>query len=103
MKAQTRVAHWARVREGLERTTDKLTESDLDYSPFEGSWTVRALLLHVAQEELGEFICGMIRVLKEFPPEYSHEDDSTLMSIQELLRSVHRPTVDYLEPLTESD
>ncbi len=101
MTNQATLAHWAKVREGLLASIDKVTDRDLAYRPFEGSWTVRALLLHIAQEELGEIGHGLQRILPDFPPEIGFDDFPTVEAIRDLLSGVHAATLEYLEPLPE--
>ena len=97
------IAHWSTVRTALLETIDKFADSELDYRPYPNAWTVRALLLHVAQEERGEFAYGITRELSAFPPDYSVERYATVAAIQALLAEVHTPVVAYLERLGADD
>jgi hypothetical protein len=52
-------SHWAAVRAALLESVDRLADSELDFQPYPDARTVRALLLHIAQEERGEFAYGI--------------------------------------------
>ncbi len=96
-------SHWQNVRAGLNETIAKFTDADLDFKPYPAAWTVRQLLLHIAQEEKGEFNFGIAQTLNDFPPEYAPEAYPTLESIKALLESVHAGPTVYLTTLTDSD
>ena len=53
MRVSQLLAHWQMVRAGLLETIDKFHADELDFRPFAASWTVRQLMLHIAQEEQG--------------------------------------------------
>ena len=94
-------SHWAAVRAALLETIDRLADSELDFQPYTGARTVRDLLLHIAQEERGEFAFGITRELSDFPPEYAAGHYPSVASIQALLASIHLPVVAYLDALSE--
>ncbi|MGC1377809.1 MAG: DinB family protein [Anaerolineales bacterium] len=96
-------SHWAGVRAGLIETLDKFRDEELDFKPFPASWSVRQLMLHIAQEENGELNYGITQTLAGFPPDYDPQDYATVASIRALLASVHSSTLAYLETLTEAD
>src|SRR5262245_20165252 len=64
------VAQWERVRAGLIETIDKFRDDELDFKPFATAWSLRQLMLHIAQEERGEFQYGILQTLDAFPSEY---------------------------------
>jgi uncharacterized damage-inducible protein DinB len=97
------VAHWERVRTGLIETIDKFRDDELDFKPFAAAWSVRQLMLHIAQEERGEFQFGVTQTLTAFPPEYDPQEYPTTLAIKTLLESVHTPTVAYLKNLDHAD
>ena len=76
---------------------------DLDFQPFPGSYTVQEIILHIAQEEVGEIHYGLIRKLASFPPPYDPQDYPTIPSLKNLLTEVHQETLSYLEGLNEGD
>jgi uncharacterized damage-inducible protein DinB len=90
------LAHWQAVRAGLLETIDKFTDGDLDFRPFASGWTVRQLMLHIAQEERGELGYGIVQSLPEFPPEYPPEAYPTIEAIKGPLASVHASSIDFL-------
>jgi uncharacterized damage-inducible protein DinB len=91
------------VRDSLLETIDKFTEDDLVYVPFDGFFSVRRLMLHIAHEEYGEINYGVTGELGEWPAEYSIEDYPTLESIKALLQEVHDLTEAYLMTLNDVD
>ncbi len=97
------IAHWNKVRAGLLATIDKFRDDELDFKPFAAAYSVRQLMLHIAQEERGEFGYGIIQTLDEFPAEYHVPDYTTLESIKALLETVHASTIDYLASLADGD
>lgn len=45
--------HWKEVRGGLLAALDKLTDAQLDFTPREGLWTLREIVVHLAGTEQG--------------------------------------------------
>ena len=43
-------SHWGTVRAGLVETIAKFRDDELDLRPYAGAWSVRELMLHIAQE-----------------------------------------------------
>ena len=97
------VSHWASVRAGLLETVGKFRADELDFQPFASSWTARQTILHIAQEEHGEFGYGILQVLEAFPGEYDPRDFVNKASLIALLESVHAQTLFYIERLAEDD
>lgn len=95
--------HWKNVRAGLLETIDKFEQSELDFQPFVGGWSVHQIILHIAQEENGEFNYGIRQVLKDFPAEYNPAMFPTLEAAKSLLKSIHDPTIEYLQGLKAGD
>lgn len=60
-------------------------------------------MLHIAQEENGEFNYGITQTLTEFPPDYDPQEYPTLAAIQALLASIHTQTLAYLKTLADAD
>ncbi len=96
-------SHWAAVRRGLVETVAKLNDGDLDVRPFPSSRTVRELLLHIAQEEIGERDHGIRQILPAFPDEFDSSRYPDVQSIQSLLEASHHATLDYLDSLAPAD
>jgi len=97
------IAHWEAVRQGLVETIDKFEDVDLDYSPFSEGRSVREMILHIANEEQGEFRLGILQDIPDFPPAYPVEDYPTLAPIKALLEAVHAETMAFLGALGEDD
>ena len=97
------LARWESVRAGLLATIEKLGDDDLDFTPYTGAWSVQRLLLHIAQEEHGEFGYGIAQTLTEFPPDYPPEQYPTVAAITALLAEVHAETTRYLRALSADD
>ena len=103
MKVSSIARWWARVRAGLIETIDKFSDQDLDYVPFPGSYSVRQIILHIAQEEYGEMQFGITREISEFPPPYPDASYPTVAATKALLASVHDETSKYLEKISDAE
>lgn len=103
MNAADLIAIWEGVRKGLLAVIGEYAPEDLDYQPFPGGYTVREIILHIAQEELGEVQYGLTRHLSAFPPPYPAEHYPAVEGLAALLSSVHQETLHYLEGLDEGD
>lgn len=96
-------AHWQSVRDGLMATLDKLHESELDFKPYPAAWTVRELLLHIAQEERGERDYGICQTRETFPEAYNPQEYPSKEAIQALLSAVHTETIAFLAAREDGD
>jgi uncharacterized damage-inducible protein DinB len=103
MNAAKIVQLWNQIRNGLIDTVVKFTDQDLGYVPCENGYSVRQIMLHIAQEEYGEIQYGITREIDAFPPEYPQNAYPTVESIRALLASVHAQTGSYLESLSDND
>jgi uncharacterized damage-inducible protein DinB len=97
------LARWESVRAGLLATIAKIGDDDLSFTPYPGAWSVQRLLLHIEQEERGEFGYGIARTLAEFPPDYPMEQYPTVAAITALMAEVHAETTRYLRALSAED
>ncbi len=96
-------SYWQRIRAGLLELLDKFNNDDLDFKPFPGSFSVREIYLHIAQEEYGEIHYGLTGKLDSFPPPYDPQDYPTVNSLKGILSEVHGETLSYLAGLDEGD
>jgi uncharacterized damage-inducible protein DinB len=90
-------SHWAEVRAGLEALIGQIEPEDLEFRPFEGAYSVRELLLHVAHEELGEVQCGITGSLPKWPLKLAAAEHPRVEDVVAALDIVHSGTVAYLE------
>jgi uncharacterized damage-inducible protein DinB len=97
------LGHWEQVRAGLSDTIDTFHDDELDVRPYTAGRSVRQIVLHIAQEEHGEFGYGIVQTLDAFPAEYSIQEYPTKAALRVLLASVHAPTVAYLRALEPAD
>jgi uncharacterized damage-inducible protein DinB len=88
-------SHWKQIRAGLIATLDKFEDSELTYVPYESSWSVGQIALHIAGAEDGWFRYVVARELDEFPG-YRLEDYPTKEDIKTLLAEVHARSEGYL-------
>lgn len=102
MKANTLLQWWDRVRSGLIDTIDKFHDADLDFAPFNGAYSVRQLVLHIAQEEYGEVQLGISRQITEFPPAYPVDSYPTVAAAKALLADVHEGTTHFVGSVTDA-
>ena len=103
MSVEIVLSNWQRIRSKLLETIECFHDEDLPFTPVEGHWTVRELMLHIAHEEMIEVVYGTIQETREFPAEFQTEEYLTVESIVVLLTEVHAQTVDYLNSLSDSD
>ena len=97
------ISRWDSVRAGLLATIGKFEDRDLDFRPRDGLWSARQIMLHVVQEENGEFNFGLTQTLPEFPPEYDTAGYPNRAAVLALLEAVHAPNVAHLRGLTDAD
>ena len=103
MKPERLFAHWKLVRRDLFWTMDQFHDGDLNYRPFEGSWTVGEILLHIANAEKGWFRYAVTGELEEWPAKFLVNDYPTLERMKELLTEVHDWTEGFIEDLSDDD
>jgi uncharacterized damage-inducible protein DinB len=103
MNASKIITHWNQIRSGLIDTIDKFNRDALDYVPVEDGYSVREIILHIAQEEFGEIQYGLTRKIDAFPPPYRVDDFPSIESLKALLLDVHYDTNKYLESLHDTD
>jgi uncharacterized damage-inducible protein DinB len=103
MNASELMQLWDRVRAGLLATIDKFQDQDLDYTAFQGGYSVRQIMLHIAQEELGEIQYGITHTLDEFPSDFQEALFPTISAIKALLAEVHAETTEYLKGTENQD
>ncbi len=84
-------------------TIDKFTEDDLSYNPFEISWPVGAIILHIAGAEEGWFRYVVKRELSDRPKDFRLANFSTKENITYFLIQVHQQTQEFLGSLDEND
>ena len=88
MKVAKIVQFWNQIRKGLVDTIEKFSDEDLNYAAFEKGYSVRQIILHIAQEEYGEIQYGITREIDEFPPVYEEDSYPTIESMKALLAGV---------------
>lgn len=95
--------YWQQVRAGTLATIDKFTDEDLSFTPFEGSWNVAQIMLHIAQEELGEVKYGLEQSLTDWPDEFLFEEYAKIEAITNLLDEIHAGTERYISSVQVED
>lgn len=103
MKVTRIIQFWNQIRKGLIDTIEKFTAEELDYVAYDKGYSVRQIVLHIAQEEYGEIQYGITCEIDVFPPQYPEDAYPTIESMKALLASVHDETYTYLESLGDED
>jgi uncharacterized damage-inducible protein DinB len=103
MKIDWIISTWDRIRDGLVEIMDKFSEDELAYVAFENGYSVRQIMLHIAQEERGEIQYGITGDLDAFPSDYLQEEFPTKDSILTLLSDIHERTMTFLQSLEDDD
>ena len=93
---------WKNIRKNLLNMLEQLDETELDFTPFPGSWPVGKIFLHIAESE-DYWIHYLAR--KELPenPHYELKDYPSISAIRMKLRVSEERTQSFLEPLKEED
>lgn len=99
MKLNRVFAHWEELRAGLLAVLGKFDDAELAYRPFETSWSVGQIMLHIANAEEGWFRFVVKQELGEWPADYGLEAYPTVEAIKALLTEVHGRTSAYLATL----
>jgi uncharacterized damage-inducible protein DinB len=96
-------SHWKQIRADLLSTIDKFNDVDLAYVPFNASWSVGQIMLHIADAEEGWFRYAVTRELDQWPEQYCLENYPAKRDVKAVLATVHTHTEQYLESLNDAD
>jgi uncharacterized damage-inducible protein DinB len=96
-------SHWKQIRADLLSTIDKFNDVDLAYVPFNASWSVGQIMLHIADAEEGWFRYAVTRELDQWPEQYCIENYPAKGDVKAVLATVHTHTEQYLESLNDAD
>ena len=102
MKLDQMFSHWELVRRGLLAIAAKFSDDELHYCPFEGSWSVGQILLHIADCE-DNWLHGVVQRIFEPWIFYDFKDYPDRKAILEKLDAAHQRTKVMLANLDESD
>jgi uncharacterized damage-inducible protein DinB len=102
MKPYQMFNHWEQVRQDLLATIDKFKDDELDYNPFQGSWPVGQIMLHIAECE-DYWLHGLVRHELTPPIDYSLAENGNIAAIKQVLGNAHSRTMRFLESLEEQD
>ena len=102
MKPVQLFAHWEQVRKDTILTIEKFSNEELAYTPFEDSWSVGTIALHIAD---CEYYWLHYLAMKDTHPPFSFKlaDYPVKQSIIEVLNQVHEKTLSFLNGLDEKD
>jgi len=103
MKPKELFSHWDQIRSDLISTIQSFTEDELHFVPFEGSWPVGRIMLHIADAEDGWLRYVITTEISAWPDEYNLQHYPDKKAILEVLAEVHQRTVSYLSGLGEED
>jgi len=96
-------SHWNEIHKGTMSVLDGFNEVELNYTPYEGSWTVGQIALHIGNAEEGWFRTIATKEPSQWPTGHTLENYPTKDSIKGLLRETHVKTIAYLNTLTIDD
>ena len=96
-------SHWDQVHQATLEVIDRFKEGELDHIPFEGSWTVKQIVLHIANAEEGWFRCVVQKMYEDWPPSPDVENYPTIESLKTLLVDMHEKTMAYLSTQSLDD
>jgi uncharacterized damage-inducible protein DinB len=93
---------WTKIRNELLDLFEQFTESDLDYTPFPGAWSVGKIFLHIAECE-DYWIHYVVRKELTQEPQYDQKDFPSMYAIKMKLKISQDRTNSFLETLKEPD
>jgi uncharacterized damage-inducible protein DinB len=102
MKPSQLFSHWEQVRADLLATIDMFSEDELKFAPFNGSWPVGRIMLHIADCE-NYWLHGVVRHEIETGKFFNLADYPTKSAIKEVLDRVRNRTITFLNNLGEND
>jgi uncharacterized damage-inducible protein DinB len=102
VKPSQMFSHWEQVRYDLLATIDQFSQAELIYAPFQGSWPVGQIMLHIAECE-DFWLHSLVTSQFKPPVDYKFENYPTMEAISEVLRATHQRTLDFLDSLIEAD
>jgi uncharacterized damage-inducible protein DinB len=93
---------WKKIRKDLMSMLDQFDETEMDYVPFPGSWSVGKIFLHIAETE-DYWIHYLIR--KDIPenPHYELKEFPSIAAIRMKLRVAETRTQSFIDTLNEPD
>lgn len=90
------------MRKELLDILDAFDETELEYTPYPGSWSVGKIFLHIAETE-DYWIHYLARKELTENPHYELKDFPSLTAVRMKLRISEERTQTFLETLTEAD
>ena len=102
MKLNVLFSHWEQVRCDLLKTIEQFTDEELDFIPFEGSWSVKQIILHIADCE-DNWLHGVVQGIYEPWIGYPEKDYPTRESMLAVLENAHEKTKTFLACHDTSD
>ena len=94
--------HWEQVRADLLATIEKFNQEELTFTPFNGSWPVGQIMLHIAECE-DYWLHWIVRHDIDRTRSYMLADHPSKLAIREMLDSARNRTLAFLETLDEVD
>jgi len=96
-------SHWDQVHKGTLDVFEKFDQVELSFSPYDGSWSVGQIALHIANAEEGWFGTIARKVYTHWPSNHTLENYPLKEDIKSLLVETHARTMAYLDKLTLDD
>ena len=96
-------SHWGEIRTNLVSTIDGFDDEELTLVPYEGSWPIGRIMLHIASAEDGWLRYVVTKELEEWPEFYVLNNYADKDSILRILDQVHSRSLAYLSQLKVSD
>lgn len=96
-------AHWDQIRTDLITTIEAFTEDELAIVPFEKSWQVGQIMLHIADAEDGWLRYVITKEIDEWPRQYSLTNFPDKNAILQALEAVHQRTKQFIAGLSTQD
>ena len=102
MKPSMIFFRWKAIRKELLEVLELFDDSELDYTPFPGSWSVGKIFLHIAETE-DYWIHYLVRKELSENPHYELTEFPSISAIRMKLRVAAERTDLFMESLKEPD
>ena len=96
-------SHWSQIRTDLIATIESFTDEELASKPYENSWPIGQIMLHIADAEDGWLRYVITQEITAWPTMYTLDNYPDKAAIVQILGEVHARTQQFLDSLSLAD
>jgi uncharacterized damage-inducible protein DinB len=96
-------SHWNQIRTDLIGTINSFADDELGLIPFDNSWPIGQMMLHIADAEDGWLRFVVTKEITTWPVGYTLSNFPNKASIIQILGEVHSRTQQFIAGLSLSD